>query len=97
MGLKQLRIASGFVIGLSIGLTLSACASFTYRHYVLNLEDGTLQGPNPSDDLPISVCARTPEGYRCITMKIEEFYRLKINYEKMQMRLEELERNCNNP
>lgn len=94
MGLKWIRLATGFAIGLAIGLTLTACASFTYKYYVLDLDEAELKGPSEQDDLPISVCAKTPEGYQCVTMKIDEFYRLKSNYQKLEKRLEELERNC---
>jgi hypothetical protein len=94
MGLKRLRLAAVFSIGLAIGLTLTACASFSYKYYVLNLESGELLGPREEDDLPISVCAKSAEGYQCVTMKLDEFYRLKANYQKLEKRLEELERTC---
>jgi len=76
------------------GCLLSACASFTYKYYVLNLETQTLQGPEAKDDLPLTVCAKSAEGYQCITMKLDEFYRLKTAYERQQKRIEQLERDC---
>lgn len=84
------------IIGIFIGTILSACSTlgFSYRYYITNLEDQTLQGPTQKDDLPISVCAKTPEGYQCVTLKLDEFYRLKSDYLKLQKRIEELERDC---
>lgn len=91
---KWLRLPIFAVIPFCLGASLSACASFAYRFYVLNLEDQSLQGPSEKDDLPISVCAKNAEGYQCVTLKIDEFYRLKANYEKQEKRIEELERQC---
>ncbi len=91
MGLK------GFVFGLLVAISISACGSlrnFLFKFYVFNFESGILQGPREQDDLPINVCARTQNEYQCIVMKIDEFYRLKTEYEKRGQRIEELERNC---
>lgn len=49
----------GFILGLFLGLTLVACASFPYRHYVLHYRQGVLSAHDPKDDLPISVCDDT--------------------------------------
>jgi hypothetical protein len=90
------RLNFNLVCGIAIGTILSACSSlgFNYRHYVLNLEENLLQGPKPSDDLPISVCSRSSEGYSCVTLKLDEFYRLKADFLKQQKRIDELEREC---
>jgi hypothetical protein len=80
-----------------LGSSTAACASvFAYKYFVLNLESQTLQGPTEKDDLPLSVCAQSIEGFQCVTLKIDEFYRLKENYEKQVKRIEQLERECGN-
>ena len=83
-------------IGIMVGLSFSACASlaFNYGYYVLDLESQRLNAKNPSDDLPLSVCKKDEAGYHCITMEIGEFYRLKADKEKADLRIEQLERNC---
>jgi hypothetical protein len=84
----------GFAVPMFFGVILTACASFSYRYYVLNLETQTLQGPSEKEDLPLTVCAKSSEGYQCVTMKLDEFYRLKSAYERQEKRIEELERQC---
>jgi hypothetical protein len=72
---------------MSISIILIACSGFGYKYYVLNLEDGILQGPKKKDDLPIKVCAKTVEGYECVVLKINEFFRLKQDYETVKEQL----------
>lgn len=82
--------------GLIFGLIFSACTSiaFNYRYYVLNYENQTLQAKNPRDDQPLEVCKHDQSGYKCIVLNIDEFFRLKSDYLKQQIRIQELEREC---
>jgi len=85
-----------FLVGLVIGAVLSACTTlaFNYRYYVLNYENQTLQAKNPRDDQPLEVCKHDQSGYKCIVIQIDEFFRLKADHQKMQIKIDELERNC---
>lgn len=89
MGLK------GFIIGLLISIGLTACGSisFIYKFYVYDYENNMLRGAKPSDDLKTEVCAKIPDNkYKCVVMNLDEFYRLKIDYEKQKQRIINLER-----
>lgn len=85
-----------FVLGIFVSITIAACANikFFYKYYVYNYEEQILQGPKPIDDLPASVCSYTNDEYQCVVMKVDEFFRLKSDYEKKVLRIQELERNC---
>ena len=81
-----------FALGIIISITIAACANvkFIYKYYVYNYEQGILQGPNPSDDLPSSICSYSNNEYQCIAMKIDDFFRMKSDYEKKALRIIEL-------
>lgn len=90
-------LMKGFIFGVLIAMSISACGSlrnFLYKFYVYNYERGILQGPKPQDDIPANVCSLVNGEYQCIVMKIDEFYRLKTEYEKRGQRIIELERSC---
>lgn len=91
---SRMTVILSVAIPMFFGCLLTACASFGYKFYILNLETESLQGPESKDDLPLTVCAKSAEGYQCVTMKIDEFYRLKAAYEKQLKRIDELERRC---
>jgi hypothetical protein len=82
--------------GLIVGLIFSACTTlaFNYRYYVLNFESQTLQGKTANEDQPLEICKHDQSGYKCIVVPIDEFFRLKSDHLKQQIRIQELEREC---
>ncbi len=82
----QIKKNSQFLFGFSVcAVLLLGCASakFSYRYYGLILEryTGTLQGPEPKDDLDAKVCEPTPEDAApCTVMLTSEYKSLKIDY-----------------
>lgn len=89
MGLKQ------FVLGFILALTISACGSisFFYKFYVFDYENNILLGPTSNDDLKTEICSKNPDNkYKCVVMKIDEFFKLKSDYEKSKNKIVELER-----
>lgn len=71
--------------------SIIACASFPYRWYVLNYESGKLQGPQESDDLPLSFCAKGPD-YKCIVIETEQFRAFRKDYDDKVERLKSCEK-----
>lgn len=89
MGLK------GFFLGLFVAVTLSACGSvsFLYKFYIYDYENNILLGPKPSDDLKSEVCSKKEDSkYKCVVMKIDDFYNLKTDYEIQKKKIIKLER-----
>ena len=89
MGLKRRFALAAMIIG-----SFGSCSSFPYKHYGLDAAsyEGSLSGPEPKDDLPLSVCTPTEqEQGKCMVMLREEFYRMKQEYEDMQKRLKACE------
>jgi len=85
----------GFVLGFLLTLGLSACGTtkFIYRFFIFDYENNMLRGPKPSDDLKSDICSKIPDDkYKCVVMKISEFYKLKTDYEKQKERIIQLER-----
>jgi hypothetical protein len=74
-----------FILGAFSGVFLCACAAttFPYKYYALKADsyEGSLLGPKPEDDLPLSVCAPTAQDKApCITVRRAEFLRIKSEY-----------------
>lgn len=91
-----MRNLKPWFLGLTCGLIFSACTTlaFNYRYYVLNFESQTLQGKTASEDQPLEICKHDQSGYKCIVVPIDEFFKLKADYLKQQIRIDELQRNC---
>ena len=88
----------GFILGLLFAVSLSACGSlkFFYKFYVFDYENNMLRGPKESDDLKTEVCSKLPDNkYKCVVMRLDEFYRLKTDYEKQKSKIIDLERQLN--
>lgn len=89
MGLKS------FIVGILVALSISACGSlkFFYKFYIFDYENNMLRGSVESEDLKTDICAKNPDNkYKCVVMKIPDFYRLKTDYEKQKQRIVTLER-----
>lgn len=89
MGLKSRVVLAMVVFG-----GLGSCSSFPYRHYGLDAQsyEGTLLGPEPKDDLPLSVCKPDDQVQgKCIVVLAAEWFRLKQEYLDMQSRLKACE------
>lgn len=82
------------IAGFALIVLVSCAAAFPYKHYVINLEEQKLQGPEPKDDLPLSICSKGAEGYSCTMMKIDDMINLKSDYQTKAARLEILEKKC---
>jgi hypothetical protein len=85
----------GFFAGLLIALCISACGSipFLYKFYVFDYENNMLLGPKPQDDLKTEVCSKASDNkYKCVVMKIDDFYSLKTDYEIQKQKIIKLER-----
>lgn len=88
MGIR--RIA---VISLLLNVLLVGCAAFQYHWYGLEAVsyDGKLLGPKPENDIPLATCAPDAQNHgKCVVMLVDEFDRLKQDYERMQIEL----KNC---
>lgn len=80
----------GFLVGFALCFALVACAGFKYRYYSLDLEvwSGTLQGNEPKNDLPFSVCEPTAiDRNPCVVMLRDDFFRMKERYLAMERQL----------
>ena len=82
--------------GLVLGFAASSCTTlaFNYQSYVIHLEEGTLQGAAPKDDLSLSDCKHDDQGYHCMAMMIPEFYRLRGDKLKCDLDLTNCQKNC---
>lgn len=80
-----------FATGLFLGLTLVACASFPYKHFVLHYRQGILSGPDPKgkQDLPISVCDDTIQSKaNCYVMLRADFIQLEKDMDAQKRELD---------
>lgn len=73
-----------------------ACATFPYKWYVLDFENGKMLGPAEEQDLPLSHCARVAgggvtAGYTCVVMDISEFENFRKDYDDKVERLKACE------
>lgn len=80
-----------------IGSVLGGCAteSFPYKYYALRADsyEGTLKGPDESEDLPLKMCSPTEQDQApCLLLFTPVFLRLKENYLKCQIDLESIQR-----
>lgn len=79
--------------GLLLLFGLSACASFSYKFYVLNIMsyDGNIL--RKGETIPFSRCApNDSDKSPCIVIFREEAYRLKADYESLQIKLDQCQR-----
>lgn len=73
----------GLVIGVCVGVIITACTSapkFNYQYYALDASDykGALRGPKPKDDLDLEQCRPTAaDKAPCVVMKRNVFFQLK--------------------
>lgn len=85
---RHLSFCLGF---LSCFLLISCAGLFTYKYYGMQLADyreGKLLGPNPKDDLPISVCQPTEQDKGpCVVMLREAFFSMKKDFEQTKNNL----------
>lgn len=66
------------------------CAGFSYRYYGLDAKsyEGTLLGPSPQDDLPLSTCQPDPTNKgKCVVLYKDEFYKFKADYQNVVSQL----------
>ena len=85
-----------FINGFLIGLLVVSCASFTYKYYGLNIvdtvEESTLLGPTPAEDLPLIDCkGDSSQKGKCVVMFVDEFERLRTDIIDMEERLKRCE------
>lgn len=86
------------ILGFISGLILSACVGsvFPFKYYTLDAKsyEGKLLGPTEDKDLLLSMCAPSQaDKAPCIVLFTSEFLRLKDNYLKCQIDLEDALRN----
>lgn len=81
-----------FTYGMFVMLCFVACAGlFPYKHYGLSLAqytNGKLLGPDPKEDLDISVCA--PDAQikgKCVVMLSNDFFSMKSDFEQTKQAL----------
>ena len=83
------------IAGLLLLAIIGCGATFPFKHYGLDAQnyDGTLLGPDPKQDLPLSEC-KPDERVRgkCVVMLSSEFFRMKFNYLDISNRLIACER-----
>ena len=64
------------------------CAHFAYRFYGISgvsYENGTLLGPDPSQDIPFSTCAPTAlDKSPCVVMLSRDFFALRADFQDTQ-------------
>jgi hypothetical protein len=86
-----------FGAGMLLGIALCACAGtkFPYKIYSLNAAsyEGTLLGPEPKDDIPLTDCLPTAtDTVKCLVVKQEEYEKLKQEYLTLVDELEACQR-----
>jgi hypothetical protein len=72
-----------------------AAAPFGYRYYGLKPDSyrGTLEGPDASKDLPLSVCAPdAKDKNKCVVMLTQEAFRLKAEVLQLRQQLKDCQR-----
>lgn len=78
-------------------LLLLACGSFSYKHYVVQPMPGeelrgVLAAKDQSEDLPLSRCQPDDiQKGKCVVLFVEEWERLRVDYDALKMKLEECE------
>lgn len=93
MGLKS------FLCGFVFCLLIVGCAGATFPYKVWGLAakdfSGTLLGPEPKDDLDLSLC-KPVEGNAtpCVIMFSDTYIRAKMDYIDTKNRIIELQRRC---
>jgi len=76
---------------LGILFALGCATAFPYRYYGLNASnyDGTLQGPKPSDDLPLSKCKPDDQVKgKCYVVLASEMDKIKLGYKDLVNQLQ---------
>ena len=87
----QQVVYSGMIL-----LALIGCAAtWPYPERVLSVQEGLLKGPEPKDDLPLSVCDPDEVSQaQCYVMLREEYRAMRKDYNNLKVRLKELEAGC---
>lgn len=92
----KLSKTGSILLGVLIGVTLSACATgFPYKYYTLDAIsfEGWLRGPKPADDITLERCKPTAEDKApCVVMFTKDVYRLRADYEQMEFELDQCQR-----
>jgi hypothetical protein len=81
------RIIKALLQGVGLGLVLVACSSFSYKWYVIDNSSARYNGPTAVDDLPFSRCDKVNGEYQCVMLTIDEFTRLRLDYDNIKKRL----------
>ena len=82
-----------FILGLGMGLILTACASFDYNVFVLRYKEGKLNSKDPKNDLPISICDDTPQSKaNCYVLLRADYIQVRSDFIEMQRRLKACEK-----
>ena len=67
-----------------LGLSITACISFSYDRFGLDLEnEKLLHYQTASKDLPLSRCAKVNGEFTCVVMFGEEFFKMKSEHERL--------------
>lgn len=90
-------MTKGFAIAIFMLTTLGSCAAaFPYKFYGIVPSTSTLLGPDPKQDLPLSLCEPDDEAKgKCVVLFREEFERLMSDYISTKERLKQCEQNGN--
>ena len=99
-------VGRAFALGFASALALAGCAAMKFPYHWYGLQpfsyDGTLLGPEPKDDLPLSDCAPEPRpspgpspgppaNGRCVVLKSEVFLKLRTDFLELEQRLSDCE------
>lgn len=86
---------------LFIFIYFSACRSiYSYKYYTLDLDEacyrtGKLLAEKPNDDVSFMICKPDENNKApCVVMTSEEFFRWRLDYERLVEELEECQRRC---
>jgi hypothetical protein len=90
-------MTKGIAIAFFMICTLGSCAAaFPYKFYGIVPSTSTLLGPDPKQDLPLSLCEPDDEAKgKCVVLFREEFERLMADYVSTKERLKQCEQNGN--
>jgi len=70
--------------------SVTACASFPHKWYVLDVKAQELMGPEEKDDLTLEFC-NSDDEYKCVVLEIEAFRALRKDYDDKVERLKACE------
>lgn len=59
-------------------MSLYGCVSeISYKYYVLDFENQTLNGPSSEYDLPLNRCMKVNDEYQCAVVFLDELAKIK--------------------